>query len=126
MIEMTESELQPLRDVALSLMNNVATIERFTSEDDGSLGYVDTWSVVNRGVRCRVAEVEGTSDREVTQAGRITSVGEHVVHFPYGTDVHESDRVKVRMNRSIRSFEVARVLEHSYATTTTVLCVEAR
>lgn len=126
MISMSESELAPLRETAIGLMNNVATIERFTSEDDGSLGTIETWSVVNKGVKCRIAESDGTGDREVTQAGRITSVGEHVVRFPYGTDIHESDRIKVRVSRNIRAFEVARVIEHSYATSTTAICVEAR
>lgn len=122
----SEKELSPMRDFAVGLMNKVASIERFTSEDDGSLGTIDTWKTINEGVRCRIAEVRGSQNREVIQAGRITSTGDHVVHFPYGTDIHESDRIRVKVSTEERLFEVSRLVEHSFATTTTVLCSESR
>lgn len=125
-MEMTDQELQPLRQVAVSLMNDVATIERVTSVDDGSLGTVDTWAAIAENVPCRVAERELAGDYETTQAGRLTSVGEHAIRFPYGTDIRETDRIKVLSLSLPRAFEVSRVIEHSYATTTTVICVEAR
>ena len=120
------NEMDDLRTAALELLTDAAMILRLTTEDDGSLGTIDTWTESVTAVPCRVAEVAGAGERENTQAGRITSEGEHLVRFPYGTDIHEADRVVVTVNTQVRTFEVARVIEHSYATTTTVVCSEAR
>jgi len=125
MIEMNESELASMRQIALMLMNDVATIERYTEVQDG-LDTTQLWTNHLVNVPCRIAERETVAEAETTQAGRITSVGQHAVRFPYGTDVHESDRIRIRVNRQDRLFSVSRVIEHSYATTTTVMCVEAR
>jgi head-tail adaptor len=122
---MNDEELQDMRDAALLLMNDVATIERFTEVQDG-LDTVTTYADHLTNVPCRIAEQQSQGDRENVVAGRLVSQGEHVVRFPYGTDVHESDRIRIRVNRQDRVFEVSRVLEHSYATTTSVACSEAR
>lgn len=122
---MNDEELHDMREAALELMNDVATIQRATEVQDG-LDTITTFTNHLVNVPCRIAERDSQGDRESIVAGRITSVGEHIVRFPYGTDVHESDRIKIRINRQDRIFEVARVLEHSYATTTSVACSEAR
>ena len=122
----SNQEMHDLREASLLLLTDSATILRLSTEDDGYLGTIDTWSELATAVPCRVAEVVGAGERESTQAGRITSAGEHVVRFPYGTDIHEADRVVVTVNAQERTFDVARVIEHSYATTTSVVCSEAR
>lgn len=125
-ILMTDSELAALREAALSLLIDTATIQRSVEVVEG-LNRETTWEDVHTNVPCRVAELgESRGNREASQGGRMTSEGEHAVRFPYGTDISESDRIVVVIGEQQRTFEVARVIEHSYATSMTVVCSEVR
>src|SRR5690606_23003028 len=110
-------ELQDIREVALMLLNDVCTIERSETIQEG-LNERVVWNPYLTNIPCRVAEQDRAGDRENEIGGRLTSHGEYIVRLPYGTDIHESDRIRVRINRHERLLEVSRVLEHSYATTT--------
>src|SRR5690606_8841839 len=123
---MTKEELASIRDAVLPLMISTCTIQRKTITTVG-LDEIETWGDHLTGVPCLVVEPDNVaSSSEDIQAGRLASQGELIVRFPYGTDIHESDRILVTVSQTPRTLEVSRVVEHSYATMTSVLCGEAR
>jgi head-tail adaptor len=126
MIAMTENELNSLRLAAKALLNSKAIIQRKETVDDGQLGSTEAWVNVAIDVPCRIAEFEGRGNRESSQGGRLVSEGEHTIRFPFGTVVDESNRVMVKVSDKTRTFEVSRVIEHSYATNVTVVATESR
>jgi hypothetical protein len=98
-------------------------IERVTLTPDGSLGQIETLTIVASNVPCRVLELgEGRSDRELEIAGQIRSEGSHAVRLPIETDVRDSDILIWREHRLL----VSRALDRSLSTLLTVVCMEVR
>lgn len=123
---LTTNELAAMRHIATSTLVDKATIQRKEIVDDGYLGQEEQWVDYLKNIPCRVVEDEGRVGIEGTVGGRTGSSGDYVVRLPYGTDIHEADRLLVQINGRVRTLEVSRVVERSFATTTTISANEVR
>lgn len=78
-------------------------------------------------IPCRVFELgsqRGNRDAEI--GGAMASIGDYTVRLPLGTVVSEANAIEVTTSSRVRVLQVARIIEHSYATLLTVVCTETR
>ena len=124
---LTEAERQACSSLAESTLVDTAVIKRSTkSKKAGTLDLVESVETVDTSP-CRIFELgvsRGNRDAEV--GGNLTSQGDYSVRLPLGTDVLEGDTLEVTTSERSRSLNVARIIEHSYATLLTCVCSEVR
>lgn len=118
---LSATELASMRAMNTEIMNDRASIARFTRVQEG-FDYTDTWADVQTNVPCRVFEPSGVRSFEGAVGERQASAGYPIVHLPYGTNVNEQDRIKI----GTRVLEVVREVVNTYGFTVTLLCSEVR
>lgn len=104
---MSTAEMDAMRATQESLLTVSCTINRFTSVSDGMGGQTETWTAVAT-VGCRLNPRQ-TQPADATIANAPRNVSGWIITLPYGTDVHDRDRITI----GARTFEVDKAMEYT-------------
>ena len=91
---LSASEIAAMREAQEAALPDTCTILRRTLTNDGQGGYVETWSEVATGVKCRLVH-SNLAPRETVIAERAAGRTVWQLTVPYGTDISRTDRVVV-------------------------------
>ncbi len=112
------AEIDAMKATQEQNLPETVLILRATHSSDGAGGVSENWQAAGT-VNGRIAAVHWQPN-EMELAARLTASQKYVVTLPVGTNVTETDRLKV----SSRQFGIIGVQRRSQATAVRITCVE--